>query len=666
LIAWFGFYLVHGAIAALWFDGAAGDGPFQIFNPLRRIAAGQRPGADFQFYHGMGVPFLHYPIFAAFGKDLSASELSRQFTSLFAFVFCLATFVYAATRNLRTTVIVTAAATIVMEVFFPLIAGPGNSQIGVRSTLPVLAFAVMQTRLTQIAKAVLTGCCMGLAFLFGFEQGIALILSFSIISLTVLLLPLGSRKESNGLKLAGDRRANMIFALLTLASAVIVFVLGGMALCGARGFGKAVRFALVDLPMDKFWYDGTPPNPFLGTWPDLLKRHYLFPALPILVAALFLFLLLPRLLKGRVRLGWDWEPLAVIMLLYGVLSAVSLLGIYSTHYTIPVCRVLVLVTILVAANRASLVWKAIEPHKSARMIARAAPAVLACICAAAVLPLTYASVRDMQSLLRERRTATPEVSRFLSPRWDHFMAQATHLIDEHRTTPRVAGHEAGSSFLWSTYAGLLEAHYGIFNPSDDYLLLAVGSRRPQYLATFQKVKPEFVQTFTLQHSPYEEWLQNVNWAFYGEVLINYTLLGTVDHALLWRRKDDQWTSDSPQLSSAPVDRNCRCAVIPAGQGVGRIAVVKVAYEIHNPLQWFPLIGKTPRYFVIPEGSLRRLPISLPPYEPEFTFPIELRDDRPIKLTFETKSLLPGADFSVTRVQFNVLPWQSSHQAFIYQ
>jgi hypothetical protein len=56
-----------------------GGRPFQVFNPLRRIAAGQTAGLDFPFYHGIGVPFLHYPIFAIFGKTISASELSRQF-----------------------------------------------------------------------------------------------------------------------------------------------------------------------------------------------------------------------------------------------------------------------------------------------------------------------------------------------------------------------------------------------------------------------------------------------------------------------------------------------------------------------------------------------------------------------------------------------------------
>src|SRR5947209_8516357 len=82
VIAWILYYAVAGASAALWFDGAPGDGPFQIFNPLRRIAAGQTGGVDFIFYHGIGVPYLHYPLFALFGKTLAASELSRQWTTL--------------------------------------------------------------------------------------------------------------------------------------------------------------------------------------------------------------------------------------------------------------------------------------------------------------------------------------------------------------------------------------------------------------------------------------------------------------------------------------------------------------------------------------------------------------------------------------------------------
>src|SRR5271170_3615884 len=68
LAAWALFYLAQAAKLSLWFDGVPEDGPFQIFDPLRRIAAGQVGGRDFIFFHGIGVPYLHYPLFALFGK----------------------------------------------------------------------------------------------------------------------------------------------------------------------------------------------------------------------------------------------------------------------------------------------------------------------------------------------------------------------------------------------------------------------------------------------------------------------------------------------------------------------------------------------------------------------------------------------------------------------
>src|SRR4051812_1625597 len=63
---------------AFHFSGPPVDGPFQLFNALRRIATGRRGGTDFQFFHGIGVPYLHYPLFWMAGSDLFASELARQ------------------------------------------------------------------------------------------------------------------------------------------------------------------------------------------------------------------------------------------------------------------------------------------------------------------------------------------------------------------------------------------------------------------------------------------------------------------------------------------------------------------------------------------------------------------------------------------------------------
>lgn len=89
LTVWTYSHIAQSIYVSQYFDGFIANGPFQLFNPLRRIANGQTAGVDFQFFHGIGVPFLHYPLFALFGKSLFASELSRNLTSLICFLSSL-------------------------------------------------------------------------------------------------------------------------------------------------------------------------------------------------------------------------------------------------------------------------------------------------------------------------------------------------------------------------------------------------------------------------------------------------------------------------------------------------------------------------------------------------------------------------------------------------
>src|ERR1051326_355496 len=74
--------IVIGIESALHFLGPAIDGPFQLYNALRRIWVGQRGGADFQFFHGLAIPYLHYLQFRLLGGTFIASELARQMTSV--------------------------------------------------------------------------------------------------------------------------------------------------------------------------------------------------------------------------------------------------------------------------------------------------------------------------------------------------------------------------------------------------------------------------------------------------------------------------------------------------------------------------------------------------------------------------------------------------------
>src|ERR1051325_873677 len=88
---------------ALLFWGGAMDGPFQLYNPLRRIETGLRPGIDFQVFHGLGIPYLHYPFYRLFGRGLEGSELARQLVSAVAFPIALVTVFRAFTGDWRRT-----------------------------------------------------------------------------------------------------------------------------------------------------------------------------------------------------------------------------------------------------------------------------------------------------------------------------------------------------------------------------------------------------------------------------------------------------------------------------------------------------------------------------------------------------------------------------------
>src|SRR4051812_13210769 len=69
-------------VSLIVFDRPRADGPFQLFNALRRIDAGQRGGVDFQFFHGIGLPYLFYPFYRLFGGSIHGSEFARQLIPL--------------------------------------------------------------------------------------------------------------------------------------------------------------------------------------------------------------------------------------------------------------------------------------------------------------------------------------------------------------------------------------------------------------------------------------------------------------------------------------------------------------------------------------------------------------------------------------------------------
>jgi hypothetical protein len=652
--AWFVFYLINALNTALWFNGAPADGPFEIFDPLRRIAAGQTPGRDFIQYHGIGVPYLHYPLFALFGgKTLTASELSRQFTSIALFVLSLGAFAWITLRRASQVWIGMASSVLFMEALFPLelrAASPGNSVVMARSTIPVFAFAAMQLPLRNSVKAILVGCCIGLAFVFGTEHGIGLTLALTLVAAVTLTQTLFGKRTQT-------RTASHSFAFATIALGTAL-VSAAAFLClvgGVDGALKAVHYTLVELPADQFWFTTGPPLPYLSAWSQLIfDRHAILCLLPVLFTAGVLVWMLFQFRNRPVPLGKSWQALATFMLAYGLLSCVAIIGSLSKHYLLPLTRILSLVGLVLFAHKAQIPAfrrPAFVKWKGWQLV----PGAFRVICLTAAAALATSSSVVAYKLVRHLRTESPAYNLYFGERWDSFMAQATALLDSRRTRPHMS--------LWSPYSALLESHYAIFLPVDDYIIHSSGAQRwPNYISTFQASDPEFVQTLT-QDFDFEEWLQDGKWEFYEAVLDNYEPIRRVGHALFWQRTNQAWRQPSSAFRTLALDSQSRYVNLPfVTAGPDQIAVVRVRYHIVNPWKWLPILGNTPRYLAIPEGTPRRLPVSFPPYELQFQFPVQIPPGKLVKLHFKTESLLPGVTLLPEQVQVKILEWRPALRA----
>jgi hypothetical protein len=645
LFAWMLVSLVNALKAALWFDGFPDNGPFQVYDPLRRMAAGQHVGQDFQFFHGIGIPFLHYPIFKLFGgHSVVAAELSRQFTSLLLFSLTLWAFVRVTFRKSAARWIAAAAALLALEALFRGSAEPGHSLISGRSALPILSFAILQLCISQTVKALLTGGCIACAFLFGTEHGISLSLSLLAVTTFSAIQSLLSGRHALETPLANVRFLFVTLATVGLSAAALL-----CAICGIDGAGKALHFNLVDLPANQFWLFGSPPMPYLHAWRQFfLDRHVILCFLPTVFILALLTLLLWRTALSPLRLGSDWRGLAAIMLVYAALTAIPLLGILSRHYTYPQARIVIILTLLVVA----------ELSRSGRIPFRSLPrwsaitlSVVALLAGGAFLVKAGLTANELVGHWRNRPAQSDPT---LDEYWNNFMAGATRTIEEHRTRPGIS--------LWSEYAALLDARYGTFQAGEDYIIHALGlARWNHYIEAFRTSNPEFVTMMTSQFS-FDEWLQDEHWEFYEEVLNNYRPIAEVEHALIWQRGPGPWVYPAQTFQELALNNNASNATsqsvtLPDFPASERIVVVRVHYSVSNKWRRLPLLGVTPRYIANVEGTPRDNAISFPPDLTEFQFPVKLAAGKPVTLRFQSDSLLPHVALHIEKVDWKPLTSQ---------
>ena len=632
------------------FSGVAIDGPFQLYNALRRIQGGFKPGIDFQFFHGIGIPFLHYPLYLLFGGRLEGSELARQLLSTFVYPVVLLVVFRAFTHDWRRTWWLTAAALAAsIALHLTGLTNPLNGMLGLRSTMPMLVPAAFYVSRGSFQRTIVTGFCLGVALFLSTEQGIAAILAYCIVSAVALFRPV-------------DRARRVVEAANTVLLGVATFLLLVFLVAG-RGISGVLSYNFRAVPMDQYWYFGAPPNVFISSWarlPGMLVHVWPVGAAIVLIAVA-VGVCLTRVARSRDVETMRRNDALALFAVYGLVSCASLLGIFAAAYVQPCWRALIVLALLGLTNAGDAV--AFRSGDSARAV------VPVWMPAAAVAAVVWMFL------------ATPSVL--------GIFAFAPHVLSEHviRRTPfGVAGiwpetmHDDEAVIasrtsptgqlpsIWSTYSGWLEARYGVFHPSFDYIIHALGPvNRAQYLERFRATAPQLVQTVLPTYTQYEVWIEQTSWELYEDLLKRYAVIQTTPWSLFWERQQ----GDAPpnQLIGEPtVDAATQIAAlgrVPPSPGMPvTLMTVEVEYQTRNPLAPIPLVGSNPRFLVGITGGLPHNPVTLNPYVTRARFPLVAAPGSTPTLAFRTFSLLPGASIEVRHIRVWQVPVSPANQQWL--
>lgn len=642
---------------SIYFDGFPTDGPFQTFNSLRRLVSGQKPGIDFQVFHGIGIVYIQYPFYILFGKNLFASELSRWILSIFSYLFVY--YIFFRTVRFRKIFSLLLSITLILlnsYLNFDTLLYPSISLLGLRSTAPILIGAMLLHISNKYPSThqlfrwprfeLLCSFTLALSFFMGSEHGLYALLSILIIQ---LFFPLHQKPFLRRLASAGSILVFSIFLVI-----FIFLVIDGIY------FYKPILYALSSVPSDQFWYFGVPPNLFVSNIFDLIFDMSIFPLL--LFNIILLYILIKLFHKKIDYTSTTNISIFIYLIIYGFLTLVSLLGIAAVRYLEPIVRIdIIIFTVLLLQYLPIFISRKIHPNiigqkKIISFFEKLCKVILCCI----LTPFLIFNSLDLyyfQHTLHDSSSHTKKVQGvYLSPKWTFYYDKIQSYLPN--------TYQFQNEDIWSTYAGLIEAEKNTFHPSTDYIIHALGSEaRKKYIDDFIKIKPQYVITMNKGWFVYEEWLQNSTWQFYEPLLYNYTPY-KAGFALLWKKNvSDTWLHSSKSWQNiddfpphnAPIQLPIQSEDIPKSLKNEYIVIIKLTYNIHNPWKKVPIIGGTPRYFVNFSGTCSaKLPISLPPYYKEFTFPIIVKKEETPSINIEILPHLPYVDFELKDVQYRIL------------
>jgi hypothetical protein len=618
------------------FNDSPLDGPFQLFNGLRRIAAGQRLGGTFQVFHGPGVPYLHFIPFWLFGGDFAASEMSRQLVSSLAAMIVLVAFFRAWTGTMRTAIPMSVVALgLLLSLKIDALLFPINSMIGLRSTMPLFIGIHLLLRPSGRRAMIERAGLFALALMFGIEQGMAAMAGYGLLQVLIALRTRDWREPLRGV-------GTILLGVGVYAALVFLMT--------PSGFASVMRFNFKDVPGDQMWYFGGPPNDFFFRWIQLMRlfEHPIWSLMAIiaLIYAIARYWMGPAAEDARARVA------EAFLMIYAVVSTASMLGTFTTVYFQPAVRVSLFILLL--AIRRWWLWRRDMipmPDETRRRIpAYAALAVLGYAAAGFTLRAIGIVRTPLHIAYAHVWLHEPPV---MTPDW-----QATAQLGD-----SVWSYERNvlkrEPTLWSTYASYIEYRHNVFPASFDYIIHALGhENRELYTRTFLETKPDIVQTLEPTYTSYEEWLAIHHWSFYRPLLRDYQITAAGPWSYFWTRAPQPFDEKPALLAHVAIPPGTLGIAID-GNSVPRDSLglfeVRLYYHVTNPWKKVPVLGTLPRYIVRVGGATNHIPISLAPYETEKRFPvIAVGARKTFTMLGQVFSIVPGAQLAFDSVHVESL------------
>jgi|GEM_PF-418274 len=634
----------------------AANGTFQLYNPLRRLAAGQAIGYDFPFFHGVGIPYLHLPLFILLGSGVFAAETAKWVISPLIFLASSFAFFYAYFRDFKKSTVALAIMTVVALNWIDVV-WPGNSLIGVRGTLPVLAGAALIWKTNRKIKikhytihtneAVALGL-LGLSLPFGTEQGTAAILAYALVKFIAILR---TRSQSY----IKDIAHLAVKGLFIIAIALISYTLL------TKGHPvSAIKYAFIDVPMDQGWYFGTDAQGFL-TWSNLLPGLFPFNMrymwLLIILGTVSMYALLK--LAPRKNLQVPVWYLAI----YGTLAFIlTITGYYTpSSQLLSLQRVasLVLVIFVVSVALGERAW---QWQPTSTVLHRAKTSLLIALLVSGGFSLLFTAQTklsavknnfDTISVLRRAKTARHSDDYFASaPSWKSSIDSFRPFIDPTKK-------------MWSLYASVYETSFDQhWNPSsggEDYIIHALGdTRREAYVSDFISTKPDYVTTLKPNYFDFEEWIWDYHWSIYERLLTNYTLVAENASHYLWKINDDD-TLNTSAAQQVPAQTTGKTITLPKNDTKSPIIyTVNLTYTAHAGI---PLTSRLPRYLIKINTvyAAQRYRISLPSQKNTWVFPvIVMPGESSVRLTAETDGIIPFANLTFISASYSQLEVNSQN------